>query len=455
MKINEKLANTLYWNSQSIRGKGEIQERLNWLNETQMLSPEKIKEIQLGKLINIVEHAYNTVPYYNKVFKERGLSPNDITNFEDLKKLPLLTREILLENQEDLISRDADFKTLKENFSSGSTGVRAQFKQDLNFRMWMRAHQLRTYQWCNDWDLGKPFVLLWGSEMYWSLKEVYDYVDNILSNRREFNTFNLSNKLVTDFLNKLDEFNPYLVSTYTNAMYLIAKEAERQGKQISGLKAIQVTSEPVPEAMRRDMKRIFNCEVYDKYGSRETNIVSHESPNHEGNLIQTENVFVEFLTDEGLDCEYEEQGNLVLTTLNNFSMPLIRYETSDLAAPLEGTCSSGINLPRMTSVHGRKQDLIMKPNGEFIDSYFFSYLLMRYKAIHWFQIVQQKIDTLLIRLYTPHGIPNNNLDEIKTLIYKHANFKFKIQYETLSEMPKSHNGKFRLCISDLGAYTWR
>lgn len=450
VKIPRSLAESLYWKNLELKGTGDIKKRLEWLEENQWKSPKELREQQFAKLCKIIDHAYRTVPFYRNIFEERGLTPKDISSFDDMHKLPLLTRDLLRNNQEQLLSSEADHATLQTNFSSGSTGVRAVFKQDLNFRMWMRAHQLRTYKWCSDWKIGEPFVLLWGSEIYWSLKTFRDKIDNLITNRREFNTFRLSDELIRNFLKKLVNYKPVLVSTYTNAMYLIAREARKQGIKINGLRSIQTTSEPVPTTMRDEIKEIFECDVYDKYGSRETNIVAHESPNHEGMLIQTENVFVEFLNSEGKPTKPGEKGRIVVTTLNNFSMPLIRYETSDLAAPLEGYCSSGIGLPRMTSVAGRVQDLIITPTGEHIDAYFFSYLIMRFKEIHWFQVVQTELDQLLIRMYVPNGLSNETRNALIERIHTHTKYPFKISFDLLDNMPESSTGKFRLCVSELG-----
>ena len=98
----------------------------------------------------------------------------------------------------------------------------------------------------------------------------------------------------------------------------------------------------------------------------------------------------EFINEQGEPCADGSIGRVVLTTLNNMSMPLIRYETSDLAAPVSGFCSSGLGLPRMSSVAGRLQDLIVTPRGDYIDAYLFSYLIMRLDAVHWFQVVQDR-----------------------------------------------------------------
>ncbi len=450
MKVPRSLGEWTYWRLKGLRGQADIQQRLNWLLETQHWSPEQLAELQALKLRATIEHAFHTVPYYKETMQELGLSPEDIQSPADLVKLPLLTRAILNKQRDRLISTEADLSTLYRNYSSGSTGVRAEFYQDLDFSMWMRAHQLRTYGWCDGWRLGEPFALLWGSEIYWSSKRWMENLENLITNRREFNTFRLSDDLIRHFLESLLRFRPVLVSTYTNAMHLIAREAERRQVRIPEIRCIQGTSEPLPPPVRQRLRKIFDCEVYDKYGSRETNIVSHESPRHEHNLIQVENVVVEFMNENGHPCVDGETGRVVLTTLNNMSMPLIRYETSDLAAPLSGFCSSGLGLPRMSTVAGRLQDLIVTPRRDYIDSYIFSYLLMRFDAIHWFQVVQDRVDAILLRVFVPGGLSCQEREEIVQRIQHHASYPMKVEFECLDAMPPSSTGKFRLCVSNLG-----
>ncbi|MGF1430806.1 phenylacetate--CoA ligase family protein [Kitasatospora sp. LaBMicrA B282] len=451
MHLHRGLANSLYWQEQRLRGRAPVKERLAWLRANQERTPEEIAELQFEKLRATVQHAYRTVPYYRRVMDERGI--RDLESPADLRKLPLLSRDVLLNEQQDLLSSEADRDSLQVNYSSGSTGRRAQFQQDLDFRLWMRAHQLRTYEWCSGWQLGDPFVLLWGSEIYWSFKQLIDRTENLISNRREFNTFRLSPQLVSSVLDKLVRFQPHLVSTYSNAMHLIAKEAERRNLQIPGLRAVQGTSEPLPPALRETIGRVLGCDVYDKYGMRETNIVSHEQPGGGPMLIQAENVFVEFIDENGEPCQDGQRGRMVITTLNNNSMPLIRYETSDLAAPLARTADTTLPYPCMSSVAGRLQDLILTPDGNHIDAYLFSYLFMRFPEVHWFQVVQSEPDRLQIKVYTPEGLRKGTATELTERIHHHTGYPFKVEFESLRRMPESSTGKFRLCVSELGTVT--
>lgn len=408
----------------------------------------QLADLQQEKLRDLVTHACTTVPYYRRVFTDRGLAPGDIAGTGDLAKLPFLTRSDLLANQADLLSSQADLRTLQVNHSSGSTGHRARFQQDLDFRLWMRAHQLRTYEWCAGWQLGDPFVLLWGSEIYWSLKQAVDRIENALSNRREFNTFILSPALIDRFLDKLIEFCPSLISTYSNAMHLIARRAEQREVRLPSLRAVQGTSEPLPPALRTRIECALGCVTYDKYGMRETNIVSHESPDHDGMLIQAENVVVEIVREDGTTCNPGEVGNVVVTTLNNRSMPLIRYRTSDRAALVPGRASD-LPFPRMTTVAGREQDLVHSPNGDQIDAYLFSYLFMRMEDVHWFQVEQRELDSLHIRLYCPTGLTEASRAEITDRLPVHTGYPFRVELEVLNRMPHSPTGKYRLCVSEV------
>jgi phenylacetate-CoA ligase len=423
-----------------------VRERLDWSRANQERSPQEILDIQAEKLRELVAHAYRTVPYYREAMDERGI--REISGPADLAKLPVLTRDVLIRRQQDLYSSEADHATLQTNFSSGSTGRRAEFAQDQDFRLWMRAHQVRTYEWCAGWQLGDPFVLLWGSEIYWSFKQWLDKLENLVSNRREFNTFRLSPALITSVLDKLARFQPKLVSTYSNAIHLIAQEAERRGITIPGLGAIQATSEPLPPALRERIQSVFGCEVYDKYGMRETNIISHEAPGGGDMLIQAENVVVEFLDDDGNPCAPGETGRIAVTTLNNSSMPLIRYQTSDLASFL-GPATGALPYPRMSAVAGREQDLIRTPQGDHIDAYLFSYLMMRFREVRWFQVIQRDLARLHIRLYAPEGFGADTAKQITERIHHHTGYPFEVELEPLAEMPESPTGKFRLCVSEL------
>ena len=286
LKLPKTVAKKLYWTNQSLQGNQEIRQRYETLMASQWMTPDEIRDLQFQKLSTLVAHAYENVPYYREVMQHRGLSPSNFTSFEDLQKLPRLTRTILLERQSDLVAKNVDPDHYHKAYSSGSTGIRAEFLHDREFFLWMQAHQLRTYQWCGGWTLGDPFVTIMGSLQYWRGRPAGGIITRMLSNRRELYAYRLGVSEQEQLLNFIVRFKPKLISGYTTALYLIARLAAQRGVEFPFLGGVQTTAEPLPPEMRVHMEEAYGCKVYDKYGSRETTIVSHDSPNHEHLCIQ-------------------------------------------------------------------------------------------------------------------------------------------------------------------------
>ena len=95
----------------------------NFLQESQWWSQHQLEEYQLSQLSKLLEHAYKNVPYYRRVFDERGLKPKDIQDFNDFRKLPFLTREIIGDNLDDLKARNYSPHKFEYVTTSGSTGT--------------------------------------------------------------------------------------------------------------------------------------------------------------------------------------------------------------------------------------------------------------------------------------------------------------------------------------------
>jgi phenylacetate-CoA ligase len=452
--VVRRLSEAGYWASQSAQGKGAIRRRLARLNAMQWWTPDEIRAFQLEKLKRLVTHCHETVPYYREVMDERGIDPRDIVDPQSFAALPLLTRELLGERQADLVSRVAELDALPARHSSGSTGVRVEVRQDRDFDMWCRAHQLRTYAWCGGWRLGDPFVLAWGSPVLFESRTRAARIDNRIARRTETNAFRLDRRSVDRTLDALARAQPRLVSGYTTALYLLAQRALERGIALPRLAAVQATAEPLAPAMRATIAEGLDCAVFDKYGSRETSIVAHESPAHDGMCIQAEHTYVEFLDAGGAACRPGQAGRLVLTTLNNRAQPLLRYETTDIAAPIPGRCPSGIGLPRMTAVSGRLQDMLVTPDGGLVHPQLFSNVMRQFPLVRWFQIVQEADARLLVRVVTAAGsLPDLDRQLVAAMIRRHAGFDYAIGFEHLADMPDASTatGKFRLCVCAMPA----
>ena len=438
----------LYWQFKRLRGQGNIREYLRELEQTQFLDRNTLATMQFEKLQHCLQNAFEHVPFYREFVRKHGLSLKNFQSPEDIQRLPRLDRSTLLEHYQALSSKKI-LKGVYENFSSGSTGRQARFKQDAHYDLWCRAHQLRCYQWCGDWQLGEPFVLIWGSAVYWKTFTLEKTIGNFLTNRHELNCYDLGERNVERMLDQLMKIQPVLISGYSTALYLLAAKAIEKGCQFTRLRAVQPTAEALLPHMRQVIEQGFKAPAFNKYGSRETNMVAHQCPDAEGMYLQAENVFAEILNDDNQPCRPYEEGRLVLTTLNNHTMPLIRYETGDIATPLPPQANSRFGFQRISEVSGRQHDLILSPNQGRIHPQLFSNIFMGVPAVRWFQVIQKQLNQLEISIYAPHGASPDILDGIKAKIAQLAQFPFEIRFHELDQMPHSPTGKFRLCICQL------
>ncbi len=446
--IPKKLSNVLFIKEQSLAGKKEIFTRLDYLNKTQYYDYEELKKLQWEKLKKLLEHAYETVPYYQKLFKKLKIKVSDIKTYEDFLKIPILTKQDILDHNDELISNKFDKSELKKTSSSGSTGQPLTIYHTKEFKTWSKAHQLRNYNWCGDYEIGDNFVLLWGTEIYFKTKTLVDKFENFLMNRKEFNTFTLNEKQLTKYCRTMSRFKPVLISSYPSSLLFMAEIMKKYNIKINP-KAIQTTSETLTQEDRKKIEKSFNCKVMDKYGSRETNVISCECEEQNGMHINVENVFVEFIRD-GKPVKPGEVGEVIVTNLNEYGMPLLRYSIGDLGTPLDHKCKCGRNLPLMKQLTGRKADVIVNSNGDFIDSYFFSYLLQNFPDVKYFQIIQNTLDQIDINLVVKKEANKEFIEsEVKRKIEKFLGDSLDIKFNYYDKIITEKNGKRRIVISKI------
>ena len=165
---------------------------IRFLSSTEWLSEKDLYDLQSNKLKRLIEHCYRNVPYYKRVFDERGITPEDIQSREDLAKLPILTKQIIKDNYNDLIAQDIASRKSFDGSTGGSTGIPLHFKKDVNFLLNLEKENYRMtltiyINKLNCFDLLKndedDFKLLQKE------KEIATMKTNLFSIREEINDF--------------------------------------------------------------------------------------------------------------------------------------------------------------------------------------------------------------------------------------------------------------------------
>jgi len=434
------------------KNKNKMLKRLDMLEKSQWLSAEEIQNIQLERFKKLLTHSYNNVPFYKEKLDKVKLHPNDFTSLKQLKEIPYLSKSDLQKSFEELRARNYSKEDLILDSSGGSTGVPTNFYKDVDRWKLRRADQIRHDRWTG-WDIGERMVYLWGaprdSEVEPSMKE--KIIAEYLYRYYEFNAFDISEEKMSECLNKLIKIKPTIIIAYANMAYLFAKFIEKEKFDLKNmkLKGIVSSAETLSEEKQNFIESVFNCKVLNRYGSREVGLIASECRKQEGMHINAENVIVE-IEKNGKPVKDGELGEIIVTDLWNYGMPLIRYRMGDLAVKSSmKLCSCGRGLPLISNVKGRTSDFIIDSNGGLIHGEYFTHLFYEMPSVKQFQFIQETREDVRLMIYAEEGFDKSKIDEVYKKISIVLGEKIKVKVQYTDKPLTASSGKFRFTISKI------
>jgi phenylacetate-CoA ligase len=423
------------------------------LKRSQWLTPQQIKEIQERKLRELIHQAYHHVAYYRDLFDQLGLTPADIRTLEDLQKLPLLDKKTVRKHiYFDLLSDNHDKRKMLKITTSGSTGEPFVCYAD-KYQLEMRwAATLRSMEWTG-YRFGDRQARLWHQTigMTWT-QAIRERLDALLSRRMFIPAYEMSDKNLPYSMAKLRNFRPTLIDGYAESFNFLAQYIKHHGVEGVRPKGIISSAQALPEQSRNLIESAFRCGVFDKYGSREFSGIAYDSDSRDGHLIVAENYIVEILKD-GRAARPGELGEVVITDLNNRCMPLIRYRVGDLAVALDNSLPSkcGRGLPRIGRIEGRAQAVIIGANGNYLPGTFFMHFFKDFDhVVRQFQIIQDRLGHLIIKIVKADRFNNGLFDEILSGLRRYVGKEMEIEVEFVTSIPMVRTGKHQATISHLG-----
>jgi len=424
----------------------------NLLKKSRYWSDKEIKDHQLIELNKLLNHAYENTPYYNKVFKERGLKPSDIQSFDDLRKLPFLTKEIIRENAKDIISKNYPEKKLKFITTGGSTGTPLGFYANEKI-FFEREWAFMVTQWNRvGYKFGSKSVVLRGDIIKKPGKDIYWDYDPIFKNLY-FSTYHMSEKTIPAYIRLIRDFKPEFIWNYPSSLTILAKfMKENSIKPFSSLKALLCGSENLYPLQRKFFEEVFSCRVYSWYGHTEQAVLAGECEVSSYYHIFPEYGFIELINKSGTIENDYEFGEVVATGFNNYVFPFIRYKTMDIAKYRNHHCDCGRNYRLFEKVEGRMQDLIVTGDGRLVTltALIFAQHFDSFSRLKEMQIVQEKKGEIIINIIKADDFSNNDKNEISERIQKAVGEKeLKISFRFVEKIPRTKNGKMRFLIQKL------
>lgn len=442
--INKRLLFPAYY----IRHKDPRLKQIGILERTQFLDHEDLGKLSWKHFFKLLNYAYEHTTYYKEVLDGLGKKPQDFESFEDIQIIPPLTKEILRDRVDDLISDKFQKSQLIKDSSGGSTGTPTIVYKDSYRNSIRRADQIRHDRWTG-WDLGKKNALLWGApkdnSMYVSFKQKLYF--KLIERNIMLDAFNISDGEFDKFTSRLEKYKPSMILGYANLLFRYAKYLNKNypTHKIKPL-GIVSSAETLTEEMRAEIEKAFHCKVLNRYGSREVGLIASECKSQKGLHINAENIFV-----EAVDPSYQQvpkgiEGNLLVTDFHNFAMPLIRYELGDVGVLSEKRCDCGRSLPLLDKVVGRKSDFFLTKSGKLIHGEFFTHLFYGVEGIKQFQIVQQTIDLIIINYVETSPVDLSNIiSEIKN----EMGGDVLVETKKVDHIMPSSSGKFLFTKSNI------
>ena len=407
---------------------------------------EALQEYQQGLLERLIRHAYDTVPFYRRIFDERGLTPRDIRTAHDLSKLPLLTREDVRKNSSALISTRFRPRALNVGRTSGTTGSPLQFYWDREMSFMNNVVDWRQKATAG-LRYGQPHAVLFGRMIVpVSQRKPPFWRMNYLQNQLWLSTFHISTENLDFYLRKLRSFRPRVIEGYPSTVQLLAQFLDQCGERMP-LGAVLTTSETLRTDQRELIERVFECRVFDFYGLAERVIFSTECEKHEGHHVNLDYGIMEITNDRGEPVAEGELGWIVGTSLHNLGMPFLRYKTGDVTRLRTHRCSCGRTFPVMDDVTTKAEDIIVTKDGRFISPSVLTHPFKPLQGIAMSQIVQEDRENITVKVVRSSGFRSEQEAALLRGLQERLGDGMRIRVQYVDDIPRSANAKFKWVVS--------
>jgi phenylacetate-CoA ligase len=428
--------------------------RMRYLHEmerSQFWSPDKVAEHQWSSFRQLVAHAIETCPYYRDSFRRAGLSPADLRTPEDIRWVPTVTKEQIQAHQDEMISSRYRREDLIADRTGGSTGNPLSFYYDHDRFDTRMAAVLRHDRWTG-WDIGDRRAMLWGASRDVQRRGLKARLRTRLIDRTLIlDASAVDEAAMAEFAAKLRRYRPRVLLAYANLIALFARYVQAENIRGITVQGIITSAEVLTPENRELIERTFDCRVFNRYGSREVGVIASECDAHEGMHINADNLLVETVTADG-PCRGVD-GEVVITDLRNFAMPMIRYRIKDVGRILPAACRCSRGLPLMEISGGRVSDFLTATDGRKCSPLVLAaHSITRIPGIEQVQFVQNELGAVTLNLVKgpvwSEGATQTLLANLRE--YLGADMRFDIRYR--ERIPQEKSGKYRFCVSTIQSH---
>ena len=425
--------------------------------EIRRLPIKEIQEIQWKRLKELLDFVYEYSEFYHDTFKSVNLQPDDINSYEDFARLPIINKKTLKNNYKKVITKKTKTKDYTISHTGGTTGEPFSILIDNK-----REHPATSAAFLlNRESIGiNPFKKM--NELMIKSNPINEIKDLSSINKKSFSdrlkyfffseifgikSLDIKEENIFKIQSIIKDNNIEVLYGFSLNILYLAKLCKMKNINLN-IKYVIPIAETLSEQQIKFITDTFNCRLYMDYGASECMRMGFECNQHFGYHMDIYNYYFEYLDDNGKISQPDENTNLIVTNLNNYIFPLIRYWIGDQCILSEKKCNCGNNYPLVSHITGRDSDVIKTPlNDEIsllsirselggLDEYILQYQI----------IVDQKAKEIFIKI-VPTQMYNPELNiRIKEKILKIIKYSMDLKIETVDEIPFDKNGKTKSLI---------
>lgn len=423
---------------------------LQELEANQYKTREEIKVLQLHKLKQLLLYAYENVPYYQRLFRKIKGHPQDIKTFKDFEQVPVLTKEIIREHLQDIID-PKQRELLLYNHTSGSTGTPLIFYAHNRKEARGNTAKLRCRRW---WGVepGDRELHLWGNPVELDKAGKFRNLKDRMLNQIVVSAYDLSDQKMREFAGLIQTFRPKLVYGYPSALHAFCKYLNDKDLDLSASApaCVITTAEMLLEDQKASIGNTLQTKVVNEFGSHDgCAVIAHDCPCGRMHTMD-DLVYLELLQDVEPVGE-NRAGEIVLTSLDSFGMPFIRYTTGDLGIQGKSGCSYGRGFGSLEGLEGRVTEYLYRVDGVPMPGLYLTNNLKRVSGVVDFQVEQISLTEFEIRLVCDHLFPEDGEQQIVDRLVQGLGAGLRVNFEYLEHIPRSKTGKKKWVISRLGS----
>ena len=399
---------------------------------------ETIEAFQVERLEKLLRHAYQTTPYYRELLK---------TESPDISQIPPLEKKNIREQLAELCSTAFTTEQRIENATGGSTGTPLVFYQDRNY--WNQRNLSVYYfdRWAG-WNFGGPQLIIWGApadledDGHWKHR-----LSNFWRNQYWLNGFRLTDKAMLAMFEQMNQYPPQTILAYPSSLYQFATFLSDNGLIPKWqLKGIISSAEMLHPHYRSLAEIIFKASVYNRYGGREVGLIAMECA--EGRMhINARDLYLEIDSPD----PYSKPGEILVTQLNNYAMPFIRYRIGDIGMLSDEPCPCGNDLPILAELLGRTTATFRTKTGTLIHGGYFTRQFYGLKGVNQFQIIQETLKHCVLKVVANERWTEATRRHLVQCIQKALGGDVVVTVEFVEDIPLSASGKREYTISKVGA----